>query len=321
MARKSDVTVDANLKKSGSISIKVGDEPATVWFSSHADICSYLTEPREAKGYPVTPFCMTRAKPGPRKAVALSNPDGNGPLKIIAEGNMVTEEDGSTYFDTPVLDLPLWTRVVYHSVAAWDRASDEAYGYIDNHASGAAHIVAARLLSHYDVNAQFILNDEEEGPVDKGNQGFSRAMNRLLHRTPAAEMPDLVVVSDAHTQQQFVDSGEETDFGKGAIFGGYASGTRGAVTPPQLVSFNRELIDFLATKNILAKESHSYVSRSDDISAMQFTQNVVLVGAPGTSSHFDETPTVHANDLANLAKTLVVYALVAQDEKWCEHYL
>ena len=317
----SNVEVDANLRRSGSIGIKVGTGVAPVWFSGHADICSYLTEPYGENGYLLTPFCVTRADPGRRPAVALSEPAGHNPLKIIATGDMVTAEDGATYFDTDVTDLPLWTRVVYQSVAEWNQETGEAHGYIDNHASCAAQIVAAQILAAYDINALFVLNDEEEGPVDKGNQGFSRAMARLFNRTPHAELPDLVVVSDTHQQEQLIAAGEPDDFGAGAIFSGFSSGTRGAVTPPQLVAFNRELIDHLGQNGVKAKESRAYISRSDDISAMLYTPNVVLVGAPGTSSHFNEVPVTHPADMAELAKVLVVYALLAQDEEWCEAYL
>ena len=111
---------------------------------------------------------------------------------------MVTTDDGNTFFDTEEHGLPSWTRVVYHLEATWDQESDEINGYIDNQATCAALILAAKVLSQYDVNALLLLNDEEEGPVDKGNQGFSRAMQRLLHRTPLNQLPEMVTISDGH---------------------------------------------------------------------------------------------------------------------------
>ena len=118
-----------------------------------------------------------------------------------------------------------------------------------------------------------------------------------------------------------MEAGLPPQFGDGALFSGMSSGTRGAVVPPQLVDFARDLSSALASRNIHLTENKSYVSRSDDISAMQFTQAVMLFGFAGTSSHFDKTPTMSCADMVQLTKTLVVYALVAQDEEWRSKYL
>ena len=318
----SNVKVDHNLRKSGTIGLTIGQEPASIWLSGHADICSYLTSPWNGSGYPLTPFCMPRARPGRRPAVALAPPNTNGSLARLAEGEMVTTDDGQTFFATKERGLPAWTRVVYHLEATWDQESDEIHGYIDNQATCAALILAARVLSHYDVNALLLLNDEEEGPVDKGNQGFSRAMRRLLHRTPLDQLPDMVIVSDGHMPPGVdSDDGDSSFFGRGALYGGLSSAARGAVVPPQLVQFTRELAPELAAHSIKLSENSGYTSRSDDISAMQYTQNVMLIGYASTSSHFDLTPTMHCSDLVHLTKTLVVYALIAQDAEWRAKYL
>ena len=59
-----NVNVDRNLRKSGTIGVTVGQEPAPIWLSGHADICSYLTSPWDGSGYPLTPIlhapCQTR---------------------------------------------------------------------------------------------------------------------------------------------------------------------------------------------------------------------------------------------------------------------
>ena len=217
--------------------------------------------------------------------------------------------------------MPPWTRVVYHLEATWDQESDKIHGYIDNQATCAALILAARLLSQYNVNALLLLNDEEEGPVDKGNQGFSRAMQRLLHRTPLDQLPDMVIVSDGHMPSGVDPDDDSSVFGQGALYGGLSSGARGAVVPPQLLQFAGELAPELATQGIKLSKNSGYISRSDDISAMQFTQNVMLIGFAGTSSHFDLIPTMKCSDLVNLTKTLVVYALMAQDAAWRAKYL
>ena len=318
----SPISVTPNLRGSGSIGIRLGRRAAApVWLSGHADICSYLTGVRQGSRYALTPFCMHRAGAGRRAAAALGAPDGQGPLAHLAYGDMVTAEDGTVTFETDRADLAQWTRVVHHLPATWDAASDEFHGFIDNQGTCAALLLAARVLSHFQVDALLVLNDEEEGPVDKGNQGFSRAMTRLLHRTPFQELPEVVFVSDVQQQESRIDMGEQPYFGQGALFSGSSSGARGAVTPPQQVAFTRDLARVLAEYGIQLEENESYVSRSDDISAMLYTQNVHLVGFPGTSAHFDHTPTARCSDLVHLTKTLVVYALIAQDEEWRRAYL
>ena len=72
----------------------------------------------------------------------------------------------------------------------------------------------------------------------------------------------------------------------------------------------------LAPYGIQLTENEDYVSRSDDVSALQYTQNVNLIGFPGIYPHFDRTPTTRCSDLVHLSKTLVVYALIAQDPEW-----
>ena len=315
------VKVDASLRRSGTVGITIGDEPAPVWLTGHADICSYLTGTYDGTSYSLTPFCVTRAAPGRRPAVAVGSPTQGLPLKRLAEGEMVTLENGDTVFETADGSLPRWTRIVYDISAGWNRENDELYGYIDNQGTCAALVLAAQVLSHYPVNVVLLLNDEEEGPVDKGNQGFSRAMLRLLNRTPLDLLPEAVFNSDVNQQEILIDAGEPSQFGDGALFTGLSSGTRGAVVPPQLVDFARDSMGELAAHGIQLAENKSYVSRSDDISAMQFTQNVMLFGFPGTSSHFDQTPTMRCSDLVHLTKTLVVYALIAQDADWREAYL
>lgn len=321
VGKASPVTVRASLRKSGTIGVIVGEEPAPVWLSGHADICSYLTGTWDGARYDVTPFCMHRADPGRRAAVALAAPDGHGPLTHLAEGEMVTDEDGRIFFETDTQDLPLWTRVVHHLPATWQQESDEFHGFIDNQGTCAALLLAARVLSHYKVNVLLLLNDEEEGPVDKGNQGFSRALTRLLNRTPYEWLPETVFISDVHQQESRISSGQATFFGRGALYGGMASGARGAVTPPQLLAFTRELAGELAARGIQLTENDGYISRSDDISAMQYTQNINLIGFAGIYPHFDRTPTARCVDVVHLTKTLVVYALIAQDKAWRQAYL
>jgi hypothetical protein len=315
------ITLDRNTRGSGTITVKVGARQPALWLSAHADICSYLTGAWDGTGYPLTPFCSHRATSGARPAMALGAPRGAGPLERLTEGQMISYENGTVRFECTRADLPLHTRVVHHLAAAWDRDSGRVTGFLDNEAGSAALLLAAQVLSHFDVAALLLLNDEEEGPVDKGNQGFSRAANRLLHRTPIGEHPNYAIVIDGHSQEQQLRQHTTTTFGQGASFTGLTSNSRGAVTPPQLLAFTRDLADWLRPHGIDLIEHPGYVGRSDDISMMQFTPNVSIIGYPGAYSHFEQTPMSQMSDLVHLTKTLVLMALIAQDEDWRLAYL
>ena len=315
------IVVDSNTRRSGTISVKVGARAPALWLSAHADICSYLTGSWDGTGYPLTPFCSHRATSGARAAMALAAPRGAGPLERLAEGRMISRENGTVRFECARDDLPLHTRVVHHLAAAWDRESGHVTGFLDNEAGSAALLLAAQVLSQFDASALLLLNDEEEGPVDKGNQGFSRAANRLLHRTPLDEHPNYAIVIDGHGQEQLLKQNAATTFGKGASFTGLSSNARGAVTPPQLLAFVRELAGWLRPQGIDLVEHAGYVGRSDDISMMQFTPNVSIIGYPSAYSHFEQPPVAYISDLVNLTKTLVLLTLIAQDDDWQRDYL
>jgi hypothetical protein len=315
------IALDRNARRSGTITVKVGARQPALWLSAHADICSYLTGAWDGTGYPLTPFCSHRATSGARSAMALAAPHGVGPLERLVEGRMISYENGTVRFECARADLPLHTRVVHHLAAAWDRDSGRVTGFLDNEAGSTALLLAAQVLSHFDVAALLLLNDEEEGPVDKGNQGFSRAANRLLHRTPIGEHPNYAIVIDGHSQEQQLRQNTATTFGKGASFAGLSSGSRGAVTPPQLLAYTRGLASWLRPHGIDLIEHPGYVGRSDDISMIQFTPNVSIIGYPGAYSHFEQPPMAYMRDLVNLTKTLALMALIAQDEDWRQAYL
>jgi len=321
VGNRARIALDRNARGSGTITVKVGARQPALWLSAHADICSYLTGEWDGTGYPLTPFCSHRATSGARSAMALGAPRGFGPLERLAEGQMISYENGTVRFECARDDLPLHTRVVHHLAAAWDRDSGRVTGFLDNQAGSAALLLAAQVLSRFDVAALLLLNDEEEGPVDKGNQGFSRAANRLLHRTPIGEHPNYAIVIDGHSQERQLRQNTATTFGQGASFTGLSSNSRGAVTPPQLLAFTRDLAAWLRPHGIDLIEHPGYVGRSDDISLMQFTPNVSIVGYPGAYAHFEKPPMAHMSDLVNLTKTLVLMALIAQEEDWQRAYL
>ena len=68
-------------------------------------------------------------------------------------------------------------------------------------------------------------------------------------------------------------------------------------------------------------EHPAYVGRSDDISLLQFTPNVSIIGYPSAYSHFEKPPVAYMSDLVNLTKSLVLLSLIAQDDDWQRGYL
>jgi hypothetical protein len=71
------------------------------------------------------------------------------------------------------------------------------------------------------------------------------------------------------------------------------------------------MADVIAGFGVRVQESNNaYSSRSDDVSVMLKTPNVLLLGYPGFNRHFDRgLPRAHLDDVVNLAKA-VVYASV-----------
>ena len=69
------------------------------------------------------------------------------------------------------------------------------------------------------------------------------------------------------------------------------------------------MAEVIAEFGVRGQESNNaYSSRSDDVSVMIKTPNVLLLGYPGFNRHFDRgLPRAHLDDVTNLAKA-VVYA-------------
>jgi hypothetical protein len=149
------------------------------------------------------------------------------------------------------------------------------------------------------------LTDEEEGVLATGNTSFSRGMQRLIARMPP---PACAIVSDLHTVPA------QSALGHGASFCEYASHTKGAVTPPWLYETLRDCAKNTAPDiSLLAHTSN--VSRSDDVSLMQVTPNVMLCGVPAVGRHYAEgADVVSSFDVAQLARTLVLLVLAAQHD-------
>lgn len=319
-----NLDIHRNYYSTGNVVVEVGGAPRKpVWCLAHLDLISFLTGPWQDGRYPLTPHCEPRQTEGAREAVALTFDPAQRTMVEAARGQLVMDDEGRFWFQTAASDLPPLTRVVYASQAEWDRASGMVYGAVDNAFGCAALVLAAQVLSHYPVNVLFAFTDEEEGPVTVGNQGFARGSDRLFRRLPPERLPDLVIVTDLHEPvadpaRGHLDPGW---FGQGALFAGVASGGRGSVTPPHLLHTLRVMAGLMQEWGIRLRESTGYVSRSDDVSAVMVTPNVILLGFPGAYSHFADTPRAHVEDLVHLARATVLAVLVAQSNTWRWRYL
>jgi hypothetical protein len=316
LVAESSVRYTANLHGSGAAALTLGVRPRKpLWCFAHIDNISFLTGARAANGeYALTPFCEAKQNDGRRAAQALGFDPATKGAPLLADGWLITRGDAHTFEPAPgAPDLPLATRVVYASMAEWDRASGLVHGCIDDAAGAAALTLAALALaeSPTPVEALFVLTDEEEGPVAPGPQAFARGSARLFHRAPREDLPDLITVTDTH--EAAAGSGR---FGAGACFAGYGSRARGGVTPPALLHALREFAAGLDGQGVRLVEHGEYFGRSDDASAVLATQNVALIGCPGAFAHFAQRPYVHIDDLVNLAKSIAAFVLLAQDEAW-----
>ena len=324
---RDNLVLDLNYRKTGNVSITLGrQEVKPIWAFAHLDNISYLTAPQVNGLYPLTAFHEPRISDGERDGIALDYDVKSQTLGIIAEGTIITGHSGSSSeFRTEIDDLPPATRVVFQTEASWDRNTGVLYGSVDDAFGCTALILCAITLADYDVNAIIILTDEEEGVVGLGNTAFARGSQRMLSRTSPAELPAMISVTDLHemspVEHQYSDDIEVPGCGEGALFAGFASGTRGGVTPPNVLAAMREMARFATQMGIPITENRSYVSRSDCVSAMMATQNVVLMGFPGAYSHFDKTPRAHIDDLVSLSKSLAVLIAAAQSPDWRRHYL
>lgn len=299
------------------------DHPRT-WSVSHLDHISFLTGRQTDGGYPVTPFCQSRQNAGSRRALALDFDVRTGEAKTLADGVLESTDkapgsvDGTHFFRTENSGLPLGTRVCYASEARWDRKSGMAYGCIDNAACCAAQVLALVAAAPYAPDVAVLWPDEEEGVVDVGPPTFSRAALRLVHRTPAEKLPRLALVSDIQDLLLAPDVSphEDGSMGHGASMECFASGTRGAVTPPRLLGAMRQLLPEMRQMGISVREMSRYVNRSDDVSMVMATPNIVLLSCPGAFTHFQDTPRVHIDDIVHLAKALAITWLAAELEEW-----
>ncbi len=328
------VRYENNLWGTGTVALETGRAVRKhIWLMAHLDTISYIVHRKEGTRFRLIPLCYHQIKEGRRRARALSYAPATGTMATCAEGEIVSEASGEhVYFETDAAALPHGARIVYHCQARVNQQTLALEGNIDNAFACAAVYLATVCLAALrasDTQAVpelfAVFPDEEEGVTASGNQAFCKGSARLFNRAPLEAVPNLVLVSDVMEGKDMSDGPGATGIllGEGATYTAGSSRGKGAVVPPPLLSFQEDLSDFLSPKGIHLKANRDgYSSRSDDVSVMMYTPNVALIGFLGTDRHFDQgTPQAHLADLMHLAKTMVVYTLIAQDESWRAKYL
>ena len=108
--------------------------------------------------------------------------------------------------------------------------------------------------------------------------------------------------------------------GEGAVLSEFSSLARGAVTPPPVYALARHLGHLVADVGVKVQESNNaYTSRSDDVSVMLKTPNIVLVGFPGFDRHFDRAePRAELSDIVDLVEGARLCVPAAADRAQAE---
>jgi hypothetical protein len=305
-----------NYKKTGNTLIFTGTKniKKKLWYIAHLDTVSYLVLPQQHSRYPLVSFCHHMIQNGQRLAVAYRFVPSNFRYEIVARG-CLESIDSRPFFrpESGDRNLKPGDRIVFSTSYQEDRLTGNCTADIDNAGGVAALLAAAPVLAAAKVEALLAFPDEEEGPPGSGNQMIGRGSARILNLVPA---PELVVVSDV--QQAGGDGhpnfpggvGDGAKLGEGAVLSEFSSLARGAVTPPHLYALAIEFVAALRKLGVKIQPSNnSYTSRSDDVSVMLKTPNILLLGFPGFNRHFDlGEPTANIYDLVNLAKAMAYFA-------------
>ena len=307
-----------NFGNTGSTAILTGssDFQKPLWYFAHLDTLSYLVQPRQGAHYPLVPFCHHLIRDGSRQAAVYRFDLSKGQYLIVANGRLESE-DQRPFFkpENSSLQLRPGDRIVLSAKYQEDPVSGDFFAHIDNAGAVAALATAAPVLAMAKIDALLAFPDEEEGPVGSGNQVMGRGSTRIANLLP---VPNFVIVSDVQQAggdaQADTRNGIEnsTRLGNGAVLGEFSSFARGAVTPPHLYALAVSFAETLQEFGVKIQESNNaYTSRSDDVSALLKTPNVLLLGFPGFNRHFDlGTPKANLHDLVSLAKALVYFAVL-----------
>ena len=285
-----------------------------LWYFAHLDTISYLVQPCHGGSYPLVPFGYHMIGNGRRPARAYRFDLAQERYLVAAVGELISEE-GRPFFrpDDPTAEIGAGDRVVFFTPYREDEATGAFTGHVDNAGAVAALAVAAPVLVRAGIQALLAFPDEEEGPRGAGSQVMGRGGSRIISLLPAPEIAIIADVQqagggpDAHTEGGVENT---TRLGQGAVLAEFSSLARGAVTPPHLYALARGMVEMLAPLGVRVQESNNaYTSRSDDVSVLLKTPNILLLGFPGFSRHFDlGEPRANLNDVVHLAKAFVYYA-------------
>lgn len=315
-ALKDGLHLHADFVRTGSPVILTGSAEPTkpLWYFAHLDTISYLVQPGDGGTYPLVPFCAHMIEDGERAARVYRYDLELNAFRVEAEGLLVSR-NGAPLFRAEHSASPLrpGDRIAIVSPYREDPMSGLFTGPMDNAGGVAALAVAAPVLARAGIEALLAFPDEEEGPVAPGNQMIGRGGSRLIGLLPA---PDLAIVADVQQGGGDPDADarggivNSTTLGGGAVLAEFASLGRGAVTPPDLYGLARHISELIRDLGVRVQESNNaYSSRSDDVSLMLKTPNILLLGFPGFNRHYDRgEPRAHLDDVVHLAKALVYMA-------------
>jgi hypothetical protein len=290
------------------------DRHKPLWYMAHLDTLSYLVQPRAGERYPLVPFGYHLMTGGSRMAWAWRYDLASNRYQVVATGAIESDE-ARPYFrpEGRASALGPGDRVVFFTPYQEDQVSGTFTGHIDNAGAVAALAVAAPVLARAEIEALLAFPDEEEGPQGAGSQAMGRGGTRIIDALPP---PELAIVADLQQAGGDPDAdtrgGVEntTRLGQGAVLAEFSSLARGAVTPPHLYTLAHHASRALADLGVKIQESNNaYTSRSDDVSVLLKTPNILLLGFAGFNRHFDRgLPRANLHDLVDLAKALVYFA-------------
>jgi putative aminopeptidase FrvX len=326
---RGNVEFHGNYCNTGNTVVLTGSKsrPKDVWYLAHLDTLSYLVQPKRDDAYPLIPFGYHLAEDGTRAGEVLRFVFERAQYETVTYGSIVTFEGRPSFVPhdaTAPAPVP-GDRVIYTAQLHHDPQSHDITGHLDNAGAAAALAVAASVLAEADIPAMLGFPDEEEGPKGSGNLIIGRGGIRLLEHFAT---PMLVVVADiqqagGNSALSDTRGGVEnsTRMGNGAVLAEFSSLGRGAVTPPHLYELAKRLSTHLRRHGVHIQESNNaYTSRSDDVSAILKTPNVLLLGFSGFNRHFDRgLPRANLMDLVHLSKALVYQALLSPALKRLAH--
>jgi hypothetical protein len=307
-----------DFEKTGSTAILIGapDLAKPLWYFAHLDTVSYLLQPRAGDRYPLVPFCYHLIGDGVRPARAYRFDLSTGRYVVAAEGEIVSEA-GSPFFRpaNPEVELGAGDRIVFFTPFRETGPDGAFIGHVDNAGGVAALAVAAPVLARAGVECLIAFPDEEEGPPGAGSQVMGRGGSRIVNLLPT---PDLAIVADVQQAGGSPDADtragveNSTRLGAGAVLAEFSSLARGAVTPPHLYRAACHFAQVMARASVKIQESNNaYTSRSDDVSVLLKTPNILLLGFPGFNRHFDRgDPRANLHDIVNLSKSLVYASVI-----------